>query len=196
MSPLLLVIAAPSGAGKTSLCNRLLAEFPNMAYSVSCTTRSPRGEEIDGKDYHFITDSEFESRMSGGDFLEHAVVHGYHYGTLAEEVESILSAGKDAVMDIDVQGARQIRAHIENSGSDSVLKTALLDIFIEPPSLETLSERLGKRKEDSQDVIAERLSNAADEMARACEFQHRIVNDDLETAYQQLVSIINRARDL
>lgn len=194
MPSLLLVIAAPSGAGKSTLCDRLLAEFDSIVYSVSCTTRSPRGNEIDGKDYHFITDSQFDSRLAHGEFLEHAVVHGHRYGTLTSQVESVLSAGKDVVMDIDVQGACQVRTILAESTDDSILKAALVDIFVEPPSADVLAQRLGDRHEDSEDAITERLSNAVVEMAHADEFRHRIVNDDLETAYSELVSIIDRAR--
>lgn len=194
MASMLLVITAPSGAGKTTLCDRLLAESDNIVYSVSCTTRPPRGSETDGKDYHFVTDAEFDAHLLRGDFLEHAVVHGSRYGTLTSEVESAVSSGKDVIMDIDVQGADQIRTTLATLPDDNVLKLAFVDIFIAPPSLEVLAERLESRNEDSKDTIAQRLSNAADEMARANEFQHRIVNDDLETAYIALAAIIEAAR--
>jgi len=132
--PLLIVVSAPSGAGKTTLCDRLIAERPDMVYSVSCTTRAPRGEERDGRDYHFLSEPEFDRRLRQGLFLEHARVHGYRYGTLRETVHAALTAGRSVLMDIDVQGAAQVRAAVGRADSEDPIAKGFLDIFIAPPS--------------------------------------------------------------
>jgi len=186
---LLIVVSAPSGAGKTTLCNRLLAEHACMTRSISCTTRAPRGAEVDGQHYHFLTLAEFNRRLAEGLFLEHAVVHGNQYGTLRSNVESALKAGKDVLLVIDVQGAAQVRRAAQALGG--TLGRAYVDIFIAPPSLETLRERLQKRGEDTTEVIERRLINARGEMERGREYQYRVVNDNLEQAYAELNSIIN-----
>jgi len=186
---LLIVVSAPSGAGKTTLCNRLLAEHDCMTRSISCTTRAPRGAELDGQHYHFLTLDEFNRRVSKGLFLEHAVVHGNHYGTLRSNVEAALEAGKDVLLVIDVQGAAEVRRAAKSLGG--TLNRSYVDIFIAPPSLETLRDRLRKRGEDSPEVIESRLINARDEMERGREYQYRVVNDNLEQAYAELNSIIN-----
>jgi len=186
--PLLLVVSAPSGAGKTTLCDRLLAERPTMAYSVSCTTRAPRGAEKHGTDYHFLSEAEFERRVAAGEFLEFAVVHGHRYGTLRRAVEDALAAGRDVLMDIDVQGAAQIRrAAFAVNGP---LRRAYVDVFITPPSLEALEERLRNRGEDSPETIARRLQNARGEMARAGEYQYLVINDRLDDATRELSAIV------
>jgi guanylate kinase len=186
---LLLVVSAPSGAGKTTLCNRLLAEHDCMTRSVSCTTRAPRGSEINGKDYHFLTAAEFDRRVSEGLFLEHAVVHGNQYGTLRSNVESVLKAGKDVLLVIDVQGAASVRRAAQSLGG--ILGRAYVDIFISPPSIEALRDRLQKRGEDAADVIERRLVNARGEMDRGNEYQYRVVNDNLEQAFTELKAIIH-----
>ena len=134
--PLLLVVSAPSGAGKTTLCDRLRAEFPAIRYSVSCTTRGPREGEVDGEDYHFLSEAEFRRRLAAGEFLEHAVVHGHLYGTLRSEVADGMTAGRDVLMDIDVQGAAQIRAALAGLPPDHPLRRGYTDVFIAPPSLD------------------------------------------------------------
>ena len=139
--PLLLVISAPSGAGKSALCARLRADFPGMAYSVSCTTRSPRGEERDGREYHFLAPAAFESKVQAGEFLEWAAVHDHRYGTLRAPVEAGLRAGRDVLMDIDVQGAARIRAAARCDGPNGLLQRAFVDIFVTPPSLAVLRQR-------------------------------------------------------
>ena len=185
---LLLVVSAPSGAGKSTLCDRLLAEHPGMTRSISCTTRAPRGAEKDGRDYHFLTPEEFNRRVAGGLFLEHAVVHGNQYGTLRSNVEDGLKAGKDVLMVIDVQGAAAVRQATRDAGG--ILAQSYVDIFISPPSLEALRDRLQKRGEDAPDVIERRLANAKGEMARSGEYQHQVVNDNLEQAYVELRAIV------
>jgi guanylate kinase len=185
---LLIVLSAPSGAGKTTLCNRLLAAHPGMTRSISCTTRAPRGTEQDGRDYHFLSAAEFNRRVSAGLFLEHAVVHGNQYGTLSSNVEAALEAGKDVLLVIDVQGAASVRSSAQARGG--ILKQAYLDIFVAPPSLEALRERLQKRGEDAPDVIERRLMNAQGELERGREYQHWVINDDLEQADAELQAII------
>lgn len=190
--PLLLVMSAPSGAGKTTLCDRLLAEYHSMARSISCTTRAPRGAEKDGRDYYFISPVEFERRVAAGLFLEHAVVHGNRYGTLRSYVEDRLNAGKDVLLVIDVQGAAEVRQAARSLGG--ILGRAYVDVFISPPSISVLRERLQKRAEDSPTVIECRLKNAQAEMARANEYQHRVVNDDLDKAAKELHALVEAER--
>lgn len=186
---LLLVVSAPSGAGKSTLCDRLLAEHPFMTRSVSCTTRAPRGAEVDGRDYHFLSPAEFNRRVAAGLFLEHATVHGNQYGTLRSTVEEGLKAGKDVLLVIDVQGAASVRQSVRNLGG--ILGQSYVDIFVSPPSLQALRERLEKRGEDAAEVIERRLANAQGEMARAGEYQYRVVNDQLDRAYNELKAIIH-----
>ena len=189
--PLLVVISAPSGAGKTTLCDRLLADRKDFAYSVSCTTRPARPGEVDGVDYYFLTPGEFDRRVEEGLFLENARVHGFQYGTLREPVAEALGAGRNVLMDIDVQGAASIREIVRRAPQGDILKASFVDVFIAPPSLAVLRERLEKRAQDSAEVIARRLGNAAEEMRRSGEFRYVIVNDDLEKAYRQLASTID-----
>lgn len=190
---LLIVVSAPSGAGKTTLCDRLLAEHPDMTRSISCTTRAPRGAELDGKDYHFLTTAEFNRRVADGLFLEHAVVHGNQYGTLGSNVESVLKAGKDVLLIIDVQGAAAVRQAAKSLGG--ILEESYVDIFVSPPSLDVLRERLQKRGEDASDVIERRLVNARGEMERGNEYRYRVVNDNLDQAYSELLAIIHAEHD-
>jgi len=190
--PLLLVVSAPSGAGKSSLCNRLVKKFPEMIYSISCTTRAPRGEERDGVHYHFLSEEEFLARIARGEFLEHALVHGNRYGTLKQTVVDALSRGLDIIMDIDVQGARQIRLACEKMTDGDLIKKSLVDIFIAPPSMEELERRLCGRATDSAEVIAKRMQNATEEMKHQPYYQYTVVNDDFEKAVCELLKIIER----
>lgn len=185
--PLLVVVTAPSGAGKSTLCRRLLADYPLFQYSVSCTTRAPRGAERDGEAYFFLTMTDFETRMENGEFLEHAWVHGNRYGTLRETVRAAIASGRSVLMDIDVCGAEQVRNFLRTRDPSDVLRRGFIDLFILPPSLEVLRERLERRGEDAPETIAKRLQNATGEMARADEFSHQIVNDNLDRAYAELV---------
>lgn len=187
--PLLLVISAPSGAGKTTLCHRLLREFPVMDYSISCTTRPPRVGEMDGQDYYFLTPDEFRRRSESGGLLEEAEVHGYAYGTPRQPVEKALRAGRDVLMDIDVQGAGRIR-NLVSCESDSLLARAYVDVFVMPPSMAELRRRLESRGKDSPAVIERRLANAAREMQAREEYQYVVINDDLERAYDELRGIV------
>ncbi len=184
--PLFLVLTAPSGAGKSTLVRMLREEFPAIVYSVSCTTRAPRGEEKDGVAYHFLSDEEFLRRVAAGEFLEHALVHGHRYGTLKSAVEGPLAEGRWVVLDIDVAGAAQVRDIVRKVPEDAPLRRGFLDLFIDVPSIEELRRRLEKRGEDAPDVIETRLRNAEGERARKGEFAAVVVNDDLATAYAEL----------
>ena len=186
---LLLVVSAPSGAGKTTLCDMLRREFPTIAYSVSCTTRAPRPGEADGEHYHFLTDEEFLRRVRAGEFLEHAVVHGYNYGTLRRHVADGLSAGRDVLMDIDVQGAAQIRGRVRRADADPALRRAFVDVFVAPPSLAELERRLVARGSDRREGIDTRLRNARREMAGMGDYRYLVINDRLEDAYDRLRAV-------
>jgi guanylate kinase len=171
-----LVVTGPSGVGKGTLIRRLLEERPDYRLSVSATTRTPRHGEEPGRDYHFLSEQEFERRLAAGDFLEHALYAGNHYGTLKEEVER---AGGNLVLEIEVEGARQVRQALP----------AATQVFIAPPSDEALRERLIKRDTDEPEVIERRLARAKEELAARQEFKRVIVNDDLDRAVQELVSL-------
>lgn len=188
--PLMIVVSAPSGAGKSTLCNRLVEEFPQVAYSISCTTREPRGEEKDGVHYYFLTKKEFKERIRNGEFLEHAKVHGNFYGTLEDTVLYAMEEGQHVLLDIDVQGARQIRESLVKLDPRHPIRRGFTDIFISPPSMEELERRLRGRGTDADHVIQKRLENAELEMEAAPEYSFKIVNDDLEKAYLDLKSII------
>ena len=176
----LYVIAAPSGAGKTSLINSALSAFPSLAFSVSDTTRSIRRGEIDGEHYHFIDRATFDQRVEQGRYLEHAEVFGNGYGTDRAHVESLWREGKDVLLEIDVQGAAQVR----------VSHPQACQIFILPPSLEALKARLTRRGTDQPDVIARRLGEAQREMSACMEFDWIVINDDFDEAREQLMAII------
>lgn len=155
---ILLVVSGPSGSGKTTLC-RQLADSGEAHYSISCTTRAPRAGETNAKDYHFLTPEDFQKRLDAGEFVEHAVVHGHLYGSLKSEVISFLEAGTDVVMDIDVQGADQIR-----NCPDPEIQRAVVDLFVMPPSEEELHARLSGRGTDSPEIVSLRMNNALEEM--------------------------------
>jgi len=176
----LYVIAAPSGAGKTSLINSALAEFSSLAFSISDTTRPLRRGEVDGEHYHFIDRPTFDDRVEKGRYLEHADVFGNGYGTDRAHVESLWRSGKDVLLEIDVQGAAQVR----------VSHPEACQVFILPPSLDTLKNRLTSRGTDKPEVIARRLGEAQGEMSACLAFDWIIVNDDFEHARQQLMAII------
>lgn len=179
------VITGPSGVGKGTLIKELLREVPDLELSVSATTRSPREGEVNGRDYHFLTPEEFEQRKEEDDFLEFAPYSGNHYGTLRSEVERRLAASHSVVLEIEVQGAQQVRA----AKPDSV------QIFIAPPEPAVLRERLSSRGTDSAEAIDERLKVAEQELAAQGDFDHRVVNDDLERAAEELVTIVRSELD-
>lgn len=185
---MLLVVSGPSGSGKTTLCRRL-ADSGEARYSISCTTRAPRPGEVDGRDYHFLSREEFERRLQAGDFLEHALVHGNCYGSLKSEVLSHLNDGVDVVMDIDVQGAEQVR----NCG-DPDIRRAGVEIFVMPPSDEELQARLSGRGTDSAETIALRMSNARDEMRHWREYTYVLLSSTREADYAQFLALVTAER--
>ncbi|MBI5508833.1 MAG: guanylate kinase [Deltaproteobacteria bacterium] len=175
-----MVVSAPSGGGKTTLCHKLMATVPGVEFSVSHTTRKPRGQERDGVDYHFVDDAAFDALVANGELLEWAVVHGQRYGTHRREADDRLGRGVDVLFDIDIQGGRQIAEKIP----DTVL------VFVLPPDMATLSARLTNRKSDAAEVIERRLAAAKSEIAQSGFYGYFIVNDDLETAYNELCSVL------
>lgn len=187
---LLIAVSAPSGGGKTTLCERMLAEFHQMVYSVSCTTRAPREGEVDGTDYFFITEDEFSRRVAADEFLEHANVHGHRYGTLRRFIERGFASGRDVLMDIDVQGAAQIRATLARLPPQNPLRRGFVDVFIAPPSIDVLRKRLQLRGKDAEAVIERRVQQAENEMQRWPEYRYLIVNDRLDASYDALRSIV------
>ena len=190
-TPLLVVISAPSGAGKTTLCDNVRAALPSATRAVTCTTRKPREGERDGDDYYFLGEEEFLIRIEGGEFLENAVVHGNHYGVLKSELLAKLVGGSDVLLNIDVQGAATIR---ERAATDSVLSRSLLTVFIFPSSVEELEQRLRGRGTDSEEVIAGRLAIAKEEMEHAGQFDHRLISQSREADVERLLGIIENAR--
>ncbi len=181
MPPRVFVITGPSGVGKGTLIRELRKRIPGLELSISATTREPREGELDAVDYHFLTPGEFARRAEGGDFLEHATFSGNRYGTLRSEIERTLDAGSSVVLEIEVQGARQVRAAM---GDEAVL------IFIAPPDPAVLRERLAGRGTDSADAIARRLETAKQELEAKQEFKHVVVNDDVGKAASALEAIV------
>ncbi|MCH7227825.1 guanylate kinase [Haloferula sp. A504] len=181
---ILFLVSGPSGSGKSTLCRRLESEG-EAEFSVSCTTRAPREGERDGSEYHFLKREDFERRIAAGDFIEHAEVHGNFYGTLRSEVVDRLAEGIDVVMDIDVQGAAQVRA-IE----DPVIRGALVDLFVMPPDERELEARLRGRATDSEEVIQLRLRNAIEEMSHWSDYSYRLVSATREEDYAQFKSLL------
>lgn len=180
----LYIIAAPSGAGKTSLVRELLAADPAVKLSISYTTRAPRPGEVDGQHYHFVDEARFLQMLEAGDFLESALVHGARYGTSQTQVERVLQAGNDLILEIDWQGAAQVRTLYPQS----------IGIFILPPSIEALQQRLNNRGQDSAEVIARRVAAAREEMSHVAEFDYVTINDIFDVALQDLLAIIRAQR--
>lgn len=174
------VLSAPSGAGKTTIAKRLLATRWDLGYSVSCTTRAPRAGEVEGQDYHFLSREAFDARVARGEFAEWAEVHGQRYGTLRSEVERILASGRHVMLDIDVQGARQVTAAFPDA----------VTIFVVPPSVEVLVARLLGRKSEDAAALALRLRNARMELLDAPRYQHLVENDDLDRATARVAEIL------
>lgn len=187
---ILFVLSAPSGAGKTTLCSNL-RQKPDFVYAISCTTRSPRQGEIEGEDYHFLTDEEFDRRVAAGEFLEHAEVHGRKYGTLKSTVLENLSKGVDVLIDIDTEGAASIR-----SCEDQFIREALCDVFIMPPNLEELRRRLTKRGTENEEQIAIRISNAAEEMERWREYKYTLISGSMEEDIEKFRAVMRAERYL
>ncbi|MGQ0484125.1 MAG: guanylate kinase [Hyphomicrobiales bacterium] len=178
-------MSSPSGAGKTTLSRKLLAANPNIAMSVSVTTRAARPGEVDGRDYHFISKEKFASMRDGGELLEWAEVFGNFYGTPREPVEEALAKGRDVLFDIDWQGTQQLAQAMEDD---------LVRIFILPPSAEELRDRLIKRAQDSTTVVAKRMAEASREISHWPEYDYVVVNDEIEDAHAQIVAILTAER--
>ncbi len=181
MNPFPIILSAPSGGGKTTIARHLLELRADVGYSVSCTTRAPRPREVDGKDYYFLSRDEFVRRRLAGDFAESAEVHGNLYGTLRSEISRVLGSGRHVIMDIDVQGARQIRDAFPAS----------VTVFVLPPSGEVLLERLRKRKTESPQQLVSRLNSALHELRAVEEYEYVVVNDDLDQAVLRVGAIID-----
>ncbi len=181
MRPFLLVLSSPSGGGKTTIAKSLLQARDDLGYSVSATTRPQRDGERDGVDYHFLTRDEFLRRVDAGEFLEWAAYAGNQYGTLRSEIDAIFARGHTAVLDVEIEGARQLRATFPNS----------LHLFVLPPSAEVLVGRLAGRNTEPAAVIRERITRAADELAAVAEYDYAIVNEDLVQAVAQVTAILD-----
>jgi guanylate kinase len=181
----MLIVSSPSGAGKTSLCRRLMADHGEISLSTSVTTRKPRPGEQDGREYHFIDDQAFRRMIEGDELLEHAEVHDYAYGSPRAPVETALSEGRDVLFDIDWQGAKRIA---ENAPGDTVR------VFILPPSVAELRRRLYARAQDEAEVIERRVGRARDEIARWTDYDYVIVNDDFDRSYADLAHIYRAER--
>ncbi len=187
LRPLLVLISAPSGGGKTTLCEKLLEARPDMTRAITCTTRSPREGERDGEAYYFLDAASFLKRVQAGHFLEHATVYGNSYGTLKAEVLGKLRQSKDVLLNVDVQGATTIR---ERSTQDPELRAALVTVFLTPPSLRTLEGRLRKRGTDSATVIQKRLSVARQEIAQWKHFDYLLLSGSIADDLRRMLAIV------
>jgi len=179
--PFLLVLSSPSGGGKTTIARSLLRARDDLGYSVSATTRPVRDGERDGVDYHFLARDEFLRRVEAGDFIEWATYAGNLYGTLRSEIDALFSQGRTAVLDVEIEGARQIRASFPNS----------LHLFVLPPSAEVLVDRLAGRNTESPAIVRERMTHAADELAAVAEYDYAIFNEDLDLAVAEVAAILD-----
>jgi guanylate kinase len=180
----LIVIAAPSGCGKTTIAKAMLALYPEMLFSVSATTRSMRTGEVHGKDYFFLSKQEFEERVRTGDLVEWEEIYGNYYGTLKSEIQRALDQGRVMLFDVDVKGALSIRKHFPR---DAVL------IFIKPPSFEVLQNRLENRKTENPETLKRRLDRVPMELAQGPQFDHQVVNDDLQKAIDEVHAIVRNS---
>jgi guanylate kinase len=187
----LLVVSGPSGAGKSSICARVRKEMPELRFSVSCTTRQPRKGEQHGKEYYFITRNEFEQKIAQNEFVEYAEVFGNFYGTLKSEVIKWIEQGDDVFLDIDIQGAIQIK---QAAAQNELLRKCAQSIFIVPPNLRELEHRLRGRNSDSEEQIQQRLAKAEYEISFWREYDFVLVNDNLETAAAEMKSLIAMTR--
>ena len=185
---ILLLVSGPSGSGKTTLCRRIAREG-EAHYSISCTTRPAREGEVNARDYYFMSREEFQADIEAGNFLEHAEVHGNLYGTLKSEVLEFLTRGVDVVMDIDVQGADQVRAC-----DDALINSSLVDLFVMPGNEDELRERLTGRGTDSQDTIDLRMRNALEEMSHADSYTYRLISGAREDDYRHFKSLLTAER--
>ena len=183
MSNKVIIFSAPSGSGKSTIVGRLLADYPNLEFSISATSRAPRGNETDGREYYFFTREEFEDKIRNGEFVEYEEVYeGSYYGTLKSEVERIWAKGHAIIFDIDVKGGVNLK---------SLYGDTAMSVFIMPPDMETLKKRLESRGTDSAESIEKRLARAKEEMEYRAKFDHVVVNDDLETAVKDTRRLID-----
>ncbi len=186
-APMLVLISAPSGGGKTTLCRQLLSARPDLTRAITCTTRAPRPGERDGVDYHFLDPADFARWVEAGSFLEHATVYGHRYGTLKSEVLGRLREGRHVLLNVDVQGAASIRACAE---ADPELGRALVSVFLVPPSMAILEQRLRNRGTDAPDVIETRLSVARQEVAQWKSFDYLLVSDSIQQDLRRMLAIL------
>jgi guanylate kinase len=184
---LLVVISAPSGAGKTTLCQQLLAARPDMTRAITCTTREPRAGEKDGVDYYFLGAGDFLKRLQAGNFLEHATVYGHSYGILKSEILGKLRASQDVLLNVEVQGAATIRARADE---DPELKRALVSVFLTPPTMAVLEGRLRKRNTDASGVIQKRLGVARQEIAQWKNFDYLLVSTTIQEDLRRMLAIV------
>ena len=182
---IMLVLSSPSGAGKTKITRELLNSDPNITMSISATTRPPRSGEIDGKDYFFVSEKEYQRMVSAGEFLEHAKVFDNYYGTPREPVEKALQAGCDVLFDVDWQGTQELSG---NAGND------LVSVFILPPSTKELARRLTERAQDSEDVVNKRMAKASDEMSHYIEYDYIIINNVIEESVERVRAVLDAER--
>lgn len=185
-TPLILLLSAPSGAGKTTVADGLVATVPNLRRVVTCTTRPPRAGEVPGRDYHFLSADDFLERINRGEFLEYANVYGKFYGTLKRSVHDLLEAGHDVLLNIDVQGAERVR---QEAGSNATLARALVTVFLTPSSLSELEKRLRGRGSDAEDVVRRRLESARAEAARWEEFDYLVISGTREEDLARMQAI-------
>jgi guanylate kinase len=190
-TPLLIVISAPSGGGKTTLCQQLLARHPEMTRAITCTTRGPRPGEVDGKDYYFIDNGEFSRRVEAGSFLEHALVFDHSYGTPKPEVLDKLRQGHDVLLNIDVQGAATVCAR---AMADADLRQALVTVFLTPPTVRELEQRLQRRGTDAPAELKKRLSVARQEIGQWTKFQYLILSTTIAEDLRRMEAIIEAER--
>jgi guanylate kinase len=182
VTPVLLVLSAPSGGGKTTIAKKLLETRSDLGYSVSATTRPVRSGELEGVDYHFLSRAEFERRRKAGEFVESATYGGELYGTLKSEIDRIFADGRHAVLDIEIEGARQIRKSFPQS----------IHLFVLPPSADVLVQRLADRKTEERSRLRKRISRAAEELSAVAEYDYAIVNDDLDSAVNKVAAILDQ----
>jgi len=186
-APLLILISAPSGGGKTTLCQQLLAAQPDITRAITCTTRAPRPGEKDGVDYYFFEPAEFQRRQQAGEFIEHATVFGWSYGILRSELLDKLRSGRDVLLNVDVQGAATIRSRVQD---EPELKRALMTVFLTPPSIKVLEERLKKRASDAPEEIQKRLGIARREIAQWKAFDYLLISLSIQEDLRRMLAIV------
>ena len=182
-----IIVSGPSGVGKSTVCGKVRENMPELKFSISCTTRQPRAGEVDGKDYFFLSEAEFENKVQQGEFLEYAGVFAHRYGTLKSEVVARLQKGADVILDIDVQGAKQIR---QAAADDPEIARAAQFIMIVPPDMATLESRLSGRNSETPESLKLRLSGAQSELSNFRVYDYLVVNDDLNTAANELIMLL------